>query len=645
MSLISGCIISVLDYLSTDKLSLTTEKNDEPSKTSILLRENRKYVIPSFQREIRWQIQNVNTLLFDLSRGPVFLGNIILSIRKGGDVEIIDGQQRTTIIYFIMKAISSKYKNYLSVDSLCKIYNESMPSLYDVLSSCFLDCSTCSIDDELNQLPRYLELWKSIIESDHLADNYLAESLYNNLKKSTLNIIVEQSDDASESIRFFLDVNLKSVKLDSEDIFKGYLLSIDNTEETRARWVRIKKEVSEINTKNDWAVYPLMKLYEHFFVCMLNKKKEYSDLDFGEDFCLKQEIKIQSKSFYQGTHILEVVRDKVFLLDCLRQLEDVLHIINTIISNRAPSDSFVALFHPEKGKIDDIQIQNTSLLLKKVFQDPEVITKILALKYLLSLFDGKPHTNKEYKSVYSVFVLSSLFTIFANRKRSEKIYTIVRKESWINDVNEWIFDFSNSVEMTRGKLRAAYNEPEEDDDYSSSIRCRSIGIINNFVTINRNNDMYELGISNADDLNQYMVDKRHFSLEHFIIPESGCYKLSVEGESIEYSIPPVVKRYRNSLFNFVFIPKTMNADVKNLVFTEKLKALSEKRESIECKYSKGYLDLLSDGSFFKSFPPLRSLTKADYLEKLDSYFNTTFINDFLDFATELSKNTLVWSGK
>ena len=645
MSLISGCIISVLDYLSTDKLSLTTEKNDESSKTSILLRENREYVIPSFQREIRWQVQNVNTLLFDLSRAPVFLGNIILSIRKGGDVEIIDGQQRTTIIYFILKAISSKFKNYISVNSLCKINNESMLSFSDLLSTDFSDCSIGSKDDELNQLPRYKELWDSIFHSDHLADNFLAESLYTNLKKSTLNIIVEQSDDSSESIRFFLDVNLKGVKLDSEDIFKGYLLSIDNTKETRDCWVNIKKEVSDINSQNGCSVYPLMKLYEHFFVCVLNKKTEYSNLDFGEDFCLKQEIRIQSKSFYQGTHILEVVRDKVFLLNCLKQLEEVLHIISSIICSTAPSNSFKELFHPEKGKIDDIQIQNTFLLLKKIFQDPEVITKILALKYLLSLFDGKPHSKKDYKSVYSVFVLSSLFTIFANRKRSEKIYTIVRKESWIDDANEWIFDFSNSVEMTRGKLRAAYNEPEEENDYSSSIRCRSIGIINNYVSITRSNGKYELVISNADDLNRYMVDKRQFSLEHFIIPKSGCYELTIEGESLTYSIPPAVKRYRNSLFNYIFIPQTINHDSKDFAFMEKLSFFWEQRESIECNYSTVYLEILSNGLYFKSFPSINSLTKANYLEKLDSYFNTSFINDFLDFATEVSKRTLVWNGK
>ena len=46
--------------------------------------------------------------------------------------------------------------------------------------------------------------------------------------------------------------------------------------------------------------------------------------------------------------------------------------------------------------------------------EKEVIPKILALKYILTYFDGKPHAKEEYKSVYSVFCAAVLFTVFAN---------------------------------------------------------------------------------------------------------------------------------------------------------------------------------------------------------------------------------------
>lgn len=56
--------------------------------------------------------------------------------------------------------------------------------------------------------------------------------------------------------------------------------------------------------------------------------------------------------------------------------------------------------------------------------EKEVIPKILALKYILTYFDGKPHAKEEYKSVYSVFCAAVLFTVFANKKESDgHLYT------------------------------------------------------------------------------------------------------------------------------------------------------------------------------------------------------------------------------
>lgn len=62
--------------------------------------------------------------------------------------------------------------------------------------------------------------------------------------------------------------------------------------------------------------------------------------------------------------------------------------------------------------------------------EKEVIPKILALKYILTYFDGKPHAKEEYKSVYSVFCAAVLFTVFANKKESDTFYNFVK--NWKN---------------------------------------------------------------------------------------------------------------------------------------------------------------------------------------------------------------------
>ena len=46
------------------------------------LRRDRKYIIPDFQREIRWDEDNVSLLIDDLKRGRCYLGNIIFTQQR-----------------------------------------------------------------------------------------------------------------------------------------------------------------------------------------------------------------------------------------------------------------------------------------------------------------------------------------------------------------------------------------------------------------------------------------------------------------------------------------------------------------------------------------------------------------------------------
>ena len=96
-----------------------------------------------------------------------------------------------------------------------------------------------------------------------------------------------------------------------------------------------------------------------------------------------------------------------------------------IIESDTPTTKFKELFVCPKP-VDSVDISNCHTMLKKILMEKEVIPKILAMKYILSFFDGTSHEKKEYKSVYSVFCASVLFSIFANKKESETFYSIVR---------------------------------------------------------------------------------------------------------------------------------------------------------------------------------------------------------------------------
>lgn len=95
MAGIVGTITNLSDFLSKTQVCLSVKPND-PQQQSICLEADRKYSIPAFQREVRWDDNNLKMLLYDLSRSSKFLGNIILTIKSDHTCEIIDGQQRTS---------------------------------------------------------------------------------------------------------------------------------------------------------------------------------------------------------------------------------------------------------------------------------------------------------------------------------------------------------------------------------------------------------------------------------------------------------------------------------------------------------------------------------------------------------------------
>lgn len=73
MAGIVGTITNLHDFLSKKQVVLSL-KPGEPQRQEIRLEEDRIYSIPAFQREVRWDDNNLKMLLYDLSRGSKFLG-------------------------------------------------------------------------------------------------------------------------------------------------------------------------------------------------------------------------------------------------------------------------------------------------------------------------------------------------------------------------------------------------------------------------------------------------------------------------------------------------------------------------------------------------------------------------------------------
>ena len=163
MAEIMGTVTSVKRYLSPEKIELKISP-DLGGESTIILQRNRKYIIPDFQREIRWEENNLSILLSDLSTSPRFLGNIILTIERNGDCQIIDGQQRTTILLLIIAYIRSRYQEELEPFTPCSIENRSFIGLSKLLGNGFEDSLLKDPEiiktDYYGQRQSFVDLWR-----------------------------------------------------------------------------------------------------------------------------------------------------------------------------------------------------------------------------------------------------------------------------------------------------------------------------------------------------------------------------------------------------------------------------------------------------------------------------------------------------
>lgn len=654
MSDILGTTTSLNNYLSKNDITLTINPN-EPQKQEIFLSKNRIYKIPLFQREIRWNTGNLNVLLSDLLKGSRFLGNIILSIRRNNIYEIIDGQQRTTVIRMIIECIKSKFGEGIGVFDLCPIDNQSFPG-FEKLASVGFDENKLDKEeldeilrkDVYKQIKNIRVLWKEMNDSPILSDRYQAKTLIDNLRTSTVNIIASHSDSEDISIRYFLDVNLKGVQLDTEDIFKGYLFSQDSRDVIRTLWQENKKlafKFNELKMGEDEKRYPLMKIYEHFFYCDLYLPKatgqDFSNLKFGENFCLTTQFEDGPNRFFEGTHVIEAICNNTYLFNSLVRIKKSLEIMINVAENEGPNDDFKKLFNcPER--IDSIDISNCHAILQKILLDKAIIPKVLAMKYILHFFDGEIHEKTDYKSIYTVFVASVLFTIFANKKESETFYSIIRSESWVEELNKCLYSYLSSHELTRSKLLAAYKYSEaEDFDNQQQIRCKSLAAITNFVQLHKDKDKITLKVSNCKEFNDFLKDKTKFSVEHLIIGENGTLNIKTSKHDFMYTYPTMIKRYRNSIFNYIFIPSSLNSDLGNILLGEKIKIVLENEEKIDCSYTKMYCELLNKDAIFVNYPTIDKIdiynTKEEVIEVLNSYFEKEFPEEILEFSSNLMR--------
>lgn len=284
----------------------TIEVNKQSVEALLGSGKIKPFVIPEYQRPYAWTDEQVETLFEDLwdftatsggteREGSYFLGSIVAYENEDGEQEIIDGQQRITSLFLLLRAIYTKlvatpvsertpeannfvgkiepaiwrtnkltgtvdFKNILLTSRV--VNNEGNETLRSILETGKTDEN--AKDNYSKNYNRFQELFDK-----HSTENPLMvyQFIYALLNQAILLPITADTQDTALTI--FSTLNDRGLPLSDADIFKAKIynqLEIDEKKDFIERW----KDLDEQATDADESIQQLF-YYNMFYLRALEK--------------------------------------------------------------------------------------------------------------------------------------------------------------------------------------------------------------------------------------------------------------------------------------------------------------------------------------------------------------------------------------
>lgn len=287
-------------------MSTTIEVNKQSVETLLGSGRFKPFVIPEYQRPYAWSDEQVETLFEDLweftvgsggteNNGSYFLGSIVSYENDDGEQEIIDGQQRITSLFLLLRAIYTRLTDTLESERTAAAKNfisKIEPTIWrtnkltGVVDYTDILLTSRVMNNDGNQI------LKAILEtgetSEHAKDNYsknyrlfqrlldkhslenplmVYQFIYALLNQAILLPITADTQDTALTI--FSTLNDRGLPLSEADIFKAKIynqLDVDNKKLFIKRW----KDLDEQATYNKESIQQLFYYYM-FYLRALEK--------------------------------------------------------------------------------------------------------------------------------------------------------------------------------------------------------------------------------------------------------------------------------------------------------------------------------------------------------------------------------------
>lgn len=631
---------------------------------SICLDENRTYIIPGYQREIRWSAENVQILIDDLKKGSKFLGTITLSTSEVKKFEVIDGQQRLTVITMLIKYLNNVVPENKKHEGICKIDNQSFAKFNDVLNYDF-DYSRIKnenkalydevlLNDPLSQREDFKKIWDSIAERvDSLLPKERIE-LFTAVVESDLNVIVNEIEGTDTQRKFcvdyFIDINNKSVDLDSLDIIRAYAFKEDFGSMT-TKWINIQNLCNELQGT---VKYSRDILYFQYFICKVNKELNYSITKLSENYTTKEDVEINEKKYSSGTYVWNMFSNDSFYSNLLEDLNDYLNFIKVVIGTETGgNDKFKEYFIDEFGRrADETRILNTHTIINAILRNDDLVPKMMVMKYYLEIL--KPANVKEnrYKIINQIYAISNVFTMSKKRKGSEQIASRLLQENWEQAIREYAYKMVMEIPSEIGFDKVAKVNKTYTLESGQYMARRYIGMLDAYTWNNGNISVDEDVFKN---INITTGDK---NIEHFIVNRKYGYALYLEDGTtvdIEINIPGRYRKNIATIANYIILNSYVNTKLGNRPVYEKIEMLETEIEEngidhvIPSKRSQLHYYLIKKIMHDESKYPAEKISKGENNTKrkeiLIDYYRQDFEEEFRKLTDALTHEEMVIAAK
>ncbi|MDR3182493.1 MAG: DUF262 domain-containing HNH endonuclease family protein [Planctomycetaceae bacterium] len=556
--------------------------------------QGRGLIIPEYQREYKWNTELCETLWDDIVRfaenrregEEYFLGSFVTCSRpKEKNLEIIDGQQRTTSLLLLLRAFYAMLESTDESDEVKGLMGQIAPCIWDVdpvtrlvtntekihieskvitderrdVFHKILQTGKCGEKDKSNYAANYQFFQEKCRE--YAADNPIADkwhTLVITILKGCV-ILHIGSDNSDTALRIFTTLNDRGLPLEDADKFKAQLYKNCNLEERSKfidQWKALNKICEDGNIKgSDERNRPISGINALFRYYMYVLQAETYVKTRKEVW---KENDTNLLEFYAGEHgDYKRLDDAVSIMDKLRLLADFWKSVNT-------------------GKDDS---EN---------EIPELGVEIR--KYFHILIKG--YTNGTWRAVISVFFLKD-YNLDADNFKQKLSVLLKRLTAYL--FYKGLADETVSFNSVRQEMCRAYCVIQNGEEWIPNIQGIEKTEMREKLASKK---VAKLGSSKVQrglllllayqypDQEKVLQDEKggEFEIEH-IYPQNPESEIGYQGWTKE-----VEEELTETLGNKVMLEKELNIKVSNGYFSTKKKQWESRAKKKKADLRVGYGD-------------------------------------------------------